>query len=667
MALGTSKPVVTKWVLDNKGVLVNVAKQAKAIRMEQKAERELALVTKKLGLAMDSVERSSKKVEQATGAMSKGFSVAKGAAANLVAEGMMVLKDALIETIAETNIYIQASAIYTGNIGAARKATRGLAADTDIMVAKNRLMTLGVKMTDAEFNKMLASLTKISGAMSIDLKFALESATTMLARQSTAVADNVGVVIKAEEAYKKFAKAQGIVGRQLTANEKKLAFQREAIEQLTTKAGELNDRVSTTSDEFIRLQNVLKSAVVNVTSAIMRWKPLIKLMEGLTGGAQKLADEYAKLTGGKREGKFEHQEKVEALNKVRKEIAQTRKELAGFNRELLEKGGGGFFIPGAEKALRANIKAWKRDLETLKAREAQAQKNVNANNRHAESIKKVAKARSFASIGAADPFAGGRTGPSELYGLSGAQSAMGKRGKKRKTGLALLPPLEEKLPTAEDIFGKEGPSPYAQAAVDMLKLTDATQKKIQADVGAEAAAQRHAVAMGALKVEMQDMAVGALTSFTSGIWAAADASIAGSESFGMAMAKMLKSTLLNIATESTIKGTLALAEYAFSGFTAVPKLKAAGMYFATAAIAGGAGLGVSGGIKSAGGYSSSSGSSASKAKTTAASSYKGFGTRRKDDKRPIIVNIDLKNFHGNKAAARLAAYELEATVQGAAA
>ena len=219
----------------------------------------------------------------------------------------------------------------------------------------------------------------------------------------------------------------------------------------------------------------------------------------------------------------------------------------------------------------------------------------------------------------------------------------------------------------------EGPSPYAQAAIDMLKLTDATQKKIDADIGAEAAARRHAVAMSELKLEVTDMATGALAQFASGMWAAADAAIMGEESMGMALAKMLKTTLLGIAAEATARAVLELglgfaAQAATSG---VPNPKSI-LHFTSAAILGGigavtgvAGLAVSAGISAAGGYDKKTSGSTTKAKTSSTPSYQSFGDRKKESDKPLHVHLYL-GAPGNKAAARLAAYQLGGVMQEAA-
>jgi len=169
------------------------------------------------------------------------------------------------------------------------------------------------------------------------------------------------------------------------------------------------------------------------------------------------------------------------------------------------------------------------------------------------------------------------------------------------------------------------------------------------------------------------MATGALAQFASGMWAAADAAIMGEESMGMALAKMLKTTLLGIAAEATARAVLELglgfaAQAATSG---VPNPKSI-LHFTSAAILGGigavtgvAGLAVSAGISAAGGYDKKTSGSTTKAKTSSTPSYQSFGDRKKESDKPLHVHLYL-GAPGNKAAARLAAYQLGGVMQEAA-
>lgn len=197
-----------------------------------------------------------------------------------------------------------------------------------------------------------------------------------------------------------------------------------------------------------------------------------------------------------------------------------------------------------------------------------------------------------------------------------------------------------------------------------LKVTEGQTKTVDPDLEFVARQEKKIKSIRALNTEFRNLAVGGLADFTGGIWAAADAAIMGSETFGMAMAKMLKQTLMSVAMQATVRGMFEMAEYVASWFTAVPKLKAAGMFFATAAVAGGAALGVSAGIRSAGGYDRGASRVGRGADMRDRTSRPRFG-RRADKQAPIYVNVYLGSDR-NPSAVLLAKEQAVAMIRRAA-
>jgi len=151
---------------------------------------------------------------------------------------------------------------------------------------------------------------------------------------------------------------------------------------------------------------------------------------------------------------------------------------------------------------------------------------------------------------------------------------------------------------------------------------------------------------------LRNVGVGALADLASGMWAAADAAIVGQESFGMAMAKMTKSTLLSIAAQATVKAVFELAEgtaLLWTGVGAGIHFKAAALYAAVAALAGGGGLAMSYGIGQAGGYDRQT--SGRSERTSSESTRPSYGQTVKETNPVFYVNLYIE---GSKNAAALA-------------
>lgn len=702
MALGTdTKAVVTQWILDNKGTIENIDKQAKAIRAEAKAERDLTMVAKRLGYQIDQNERSAERMTRATKRMSAAASMAKAGFAGLAMAGVGIATRALVDYMKEADKFTQASKIYTGDINAARDATRGLASDVDIMVAKNRLMTLGVKMSDAEFNEMLGNLTKISGAMSIDMKFALESATTMLARQSTAVADNVGVVIKAEEAYEKYASQLSKTANELTASEKKIAFQREALSQLSAKAGEVADRTETAGGALSKLGVSLDNAGAAAAASVSKWKPLVDIINALDTAVKQVSRDMGMIHSGK----VATPELRAFLGRQMNE-ARRRVKSYGIDPDAPTMPAG---IPSVTR------QSIERQLKLMR----EYQKKLDALTKQS-ALKRRQAALLAGKIGEA-PIE--RIVPRAVEDrdapIGGKKGRAQGRAQKRKTGLDLLPAEGPALPGYEEVLKSIGvgldqetiarneatkaalqhakalreiAASSTEEAMGHRRAREEAQAKANTLYEERVAALRHADALKAIAASsteeamgyrraqeaaqakaqsmyemtgavqtaqdsVQSMATNAVANLAGAMWTAADAAIQGSQSFSEAFGAIVKSTLQGVAITATVQGMMALAEYVASWFTAVPKLKAAGIFFATAAIAGGASLGMSAGGVGAG-SSSRSGTGTGTTTPTSAS----FG-KTVEDKRPQYINVYLGD-PNSRSSALLLRKELQVQMAG---
>lgn len=103
---------------------------------------------------------------------------------------------------------------------------RAMSAETistaDLMQSAGSAMTLGIpadKLT--EMMEIARASSRITG-QSITKSF--QDISTGLSRQSKQILDNLGIVVNADDAYKKYAETNGIMGRALNDSEKKQAF-----------------------------------------------------------------------------------------------------------------------------------------------------------------------------------------------------------------------------------------------------------------------------------------------------------------------------------------------------------------------------------------------------------------------------------------------------------
>jgi ABC-type dipeptide/oligopeptide/nickel transport system ATPase subunit len=122
------------------------------------------------------------------------------------------------------------------SIEPARKATQGLVDDFTLARAANQLVSLGVVKNASEFADLAGAAQKLGAKLGIDTARALESLAAGLGRNSTEMLDNLGIVLKVEQAHKLYADSLGKTVDQLSDTEKAEAFRVTAMRKIQEAA-----------------------------------------------------------------------------------------------------------------------------------------------------------------------------------------------------------------------------------------------------------------------------------------------------------------------------------------------------------------------------------------------------------------------------------------------
>lgn len=133
------------------------------------------------------------------------------------------------------------------SISRLRTAVNGTVNDVDLMTMANQALMLGVAGSTDEMVTMFDAAQRLGTALGKDVKESIDSLVTGMGRQSIQMLDNLGIIVSAEVANDKYARKMGIVGRELDANERKLAFNEEATRQLTGAVEKLGDEQVTSA------------------------------------------------------------------------------------------------------------------------------------------------------------------------------------------------------------------------------------------------------------------------------------------------------------------------------------------------------------------------------------------------------------------------------------
>ena len=131
-------------------------------------------------------------------------------------------------------------------------ATNGTMSQMDLLQQANSAMVLGVTKNSDEMAEMFNMAQRLGRALGVDTARSIESLVTGLGRQSVKMLDNIGIIVKSNEAYEDYADANGLVASELTDAEKRQAFFNAALTSGRKKMKQLGPEIFTVQDSFDR-------------------------------------------------------------------------------------------------------------------------------------------------------------------------------------------------------------------------------------------------------------------------------------------------------------------------------------------------------------------------------------------------------------------------------
>ncbi len=89
------------------------------------------------------------------------------------------------------------------------QATNGTMSQFDLFQQANNAMILGVSKNSDEMAEMFDIAQRLGRALGRDTASSVESLVTGIGRQSRLMLDNIGIIVKADEAYESYARKLG--------------------------------------------------------------------------------------------------------------------------------------------------------------------------------------------------------------------------------------------------------------------------------------------------------------------------------------------------------------------------------------------------------------------------------------------------------------------------
>lgn len=232
-------------------------------------EKQIAQMGKENNVAKRNAERYAKAMDKTTkstrrtGVSVRNLTSGFGALIAVVSSAAVALGKATEQGGRMTTMmdaFKRTTGDSTGSMLSMQVATRGLIDDFTLLEQYNRGVALGAVKTKQEFNKLSEAAITLGRAMNTDAGFALESLTLGIGRQSRLFLDNLGLIVKVEEAYRRYGLAIGKAGEQLTEQEQKEAFRIETFRKINEAMKDLGGITLNAGDSF-------KQLAVEITNA----------------------------------------------------------------------------------------------------------------------------------------------------------------------------------------------------------------------------------------------------------------------------------------------------------------------------------------------------------------------------------------------------------------
>lgn len=149
---------------------------------------------------------------------------------------------------------------------ALRKGTRGTVDDFNLMKLANQAMLLGVAKTSDEFEELTSLARRLGQAVGRSTVDSFNDLVTGIGRQSKLILDNLGIIVKLEDAYKQYAGTLGKTASELTEAEKKQAFLTATLTAAREKVAALGED----SKSVLSTWGALKALFSNVGQILIK-------------------------------------------------------------------------------------------------------------------------------------------------------------------------------------------------------------------------------------------------------------------------------------------------------------------------------------------------------------------------------------------------------------
>ncbi len=145
-----------------------------------------------------------------------------------------------------------------------QEATNNTMSQMELFKQANNAMVLGVSRNSQEMAELFDMAQRLGRALGRDTASSVESLVTGIGRQSRLMLDNIGIIVKAEQAYKTYALQLGKSEKSLTNQERRQAFLNATLVSARMKLKSLGKETLTAQDSYDQLGTSISDLGVEI-------------------------------------------------------------------------------------------------------------------------------------------------------------------------------------------------------------------------------------------------------------------------------------------------------------------------------------------------------------------------------------------------------------------
>jgi len=148
-----------------------------------------------------------------------------------------------------------------------KKASHGTVSEAKIMEQANKAMLLGLDIET--ITQMMEGATVIAQATGQEASYMFESMALGVGRQSRMLLDNLGIIVKVEDAQASYAQSIGKTVSQLTEEETKIAFLNAALDGMNERVDQLGGYEANAATKISNLRTTWDDIMVGFGSDVL--------------------------------------------------------------------------------------------------------------------------------------------------------------------------------------------------------------------------------------------------------------------------------------------------------------------------------------------------------------------------------------------------------------